>query len=163
MNTLSETINKMANGARNETSDEEKPKTENEAENPAPDKDEKKLENKVNSAVNRLLPMRINEYATDAENSYMQARALVGESFQAIAQRCNGVLPEFRKEILLQVAESYGYSKDEIKRMNALEVKATLDVLARSAKLSINDARRSNSGHGRTDGGDIKVREHYAF
>jgi len=111
--------------------DEDEKKKENEDEKKNSDKE---IMNRVTNSIPAIVAKQVQGYMSEMQTAAGQAMALLGEDAQDLAFRMNDI-PTYRKAVLKRTNT---FSEKEVNAMNDMEVKATLAVLTKTAKLRIN-------------------------
>lgn len=104
---------------------------------------EKEIMNRVTNSLPNIVAKQVQGYMSEMQTAAAQAMALLGEDAQDLAFRMNDI-PTYRKAVLKRTNT---FSEKEVNAMNDTEVKATLAVLTKTAKLRINSASSEGYDH----------------
>lgn len=146
---VAQLVEKMGGTQNAEEEDPEKKKlpTENADDDKEKDAEKKNSEKEVMNRVTNSLPAmvakQVQGYMSEMQTAAAQAMALLGEDAQDLAFRMNDI-PTYRKAVLKRTNT---FSEKEVNAMNETEVKATLAVLTKTAKLRINSASSDGFDH----------------
>lgn len=99
--------------------------------------------NRVTNSLPAMVAKQVQGYMSEMQTAAAQAMALLGEDAQDLAFRMNDI-PTYRKAVLKRTNT---FSEKEVNAMNETEVKATLAVLTKTAKLRINSATSDGYDH----------------
>lgn len=146
---VAQLVEKMGGTQNAEEEDPEKKKlpTENADDDKEKDAEKKNSDKEVMNRVTNSLPAmvakQVQGYMSEMQTAAAQAIALLGEDAQDLAFRMNDI-PTYRKAVLKRTNT---FSEKEVNAMNETEVKATLAVLTKTAKLRINSASSDGFDH----------------
>ncbi len=145
---VAELIEKMGGKQNAEEEDPEKNKlpTENaddDKEDAEKKNSDKEVMNRVTNSLPAMVAKQVQGYMSEMQTAAAQAMALLGEDAQDLAFRMNDI-PTYRKAVLKRTNT---FSEKEVNAMNETEVKATLAVLTKTAKLRINSATSDGYDH----------------
>ena len=146
---VAQLVEKMGGTQNAEEEDPEKKKlpTENADDDKEKDAEKKNSDKEVMNRVTNSLPAmvakQVQGYMSEMQTAAAQAMALLGEDAQDLAFRMNDI-PTYRKAVLKRTNT---FSEKEVNAMNETEVKATLAVLTKTAKLRINSASSDGFDH----------------
>jgi len=146
---VAQLVEKMGGTQNAEEEDPEKKKlpTENADDDKEKDAEKKNSDKEVMNRVTNSLPAmvakQVQGYMSEMQTAAAQAMALLGEDAQDLAFRMNDI-PTYRKAVLKRTNT---FSEKEVNAMNETEVKATLAVLTKTAKLRINSATSDGYDH----------------
>lgn len=104
---------------------------------------DKEVMNRVTNSLPAMVAKQVQGYMSEMQTAAAQAMALLGEDAQDLAFRMNDI-PTYRKAVLKRTNT---FSEKEVNAMNETEVKATLAVLTKTAKLRINSATSDGFDH----------------
>jgi len=146
---VAQLVEKMGGTQNADEEDPEKKKlpTENADDDKGTDAEKKNSDKEVMNRVTNSLPAmvakQVQGYMSEMQTAAAQAMALLGEDAQDLAFRMNDI-PTYRKAVLKRTNT---FSEKEVNAMNETEVKATLAVLTKTAKLRINSATSDGYDH----------------
>lgn len=112
---------------------------------------DKEVMNRVTNSLPGIVAKQVQGYMSEMQTAAAQAMALLGEDAQDLAFRMNDI-PTYRKAVLKRTNT---FSEKEVNAMNETEVKATLAVLTKTAKLRINAAVDDEQYSSYTPDGDL--------
>lgn len=146
---VAQLVEKMGGTQNAEEEDPEKKKLPTENADDDKEKDvekknsDKEVMNRVTNSLPAMVAKQVQGYMSEMQTAAAQAMALLGEDAQDLAFRMNDI-PTYRKAVLKRTNT---FSEKEVNAMNETEVKATLAVLTKTAKLRINSATSDGYDH----------------